>query len=431
MFAILLLPERRTAYLDFGEPFSFALADPEAHLRWVLASYDARRDEQWVLTPPQGAPIVARLLAEAAAAGKAADELNALRALGWYGLPEYVSLVIPYATDPRELVRRAAVHALGQLVHYDTIPILQTRLASDPSPDVQREALAALGKMGKLELLPEIERAGARGPDFALVAEEARQRTIVTAKRDLEALALHLVPSRDYEDLCVFMTWVDRVVEALLADPARPLEVRLHAARLLGLARQRRAFNRIGQVLARPTEPTPLRMECAIALGRLEHPRSVDALVEALDDPSLDDGLHSAVIDALGRTGSDRAIAPLLQHFDDRLATKHERVRNAVRDAARRAGPRRLLEDWLWTAPREGVSAVVVDRARWSDKVDPAWLLSSLDSPEADVRRDALLLLAHVGDKSSLPRVERVVREDAVLENQWLAAVVHRRLAAQ
>ncbi|MEO7095349.1 MAG: HEAT repeat domain-containing protein [Polyangiales bacterium] len=433
MFAIPILPGRQSAHLDFEERFDLGVPAIEPHLRWVLASYDARRDEQWVWPPHVGAPVVDRLLAEGR--GDQTREIPALRALGWYGIPEHFRSVVPYTDHPDEEVRRAAIHALGQLVHFDTIPLLQAHLASDASHAVQLEALGALGKMGKTELLPDFDIAAARGPDFAAVAAEARARTRATAQEGLEPLARHLLQSSDYEDLCVFMTFVFKVPLEHLVDPAMPMLPRLRAARLLGLTRQRRSFRALGTILANPSEPEALRMECAVALGRLEHPKAVEPLVTVLDDPATPPDLQLAVLHALGRTGSPRAIAPLLRHWDDRGGAIRDRVRLAVRDAGRREDARTLLDQWLWNEPVDpqqgGPSFVLVDPDRYTDRVDPARFIALLDDPGPTVRRDALLLLAYAGDRSHLPRIERVTIEDPIEENRWLAAVIHRRISAR
>ena len=423
MLAILTGPRSRLIYAEFGEPL-LPPEDREALLRWILADYERRRDEQWRCTPLEGSPIVRGLLSGASEPGFVA---GALLALGWYGELASARVLARYIDDPQPLVRKAAMRGLGQIGSFRAIPLVE-RALDDPDRQVAREALIALAKFGREETLKRAITEAAREPDAAVIVEHATRRTRALAARDAPGFVEATLESPWYEDLCASTALITKQLALIPPDPARPLEIRIRAARVLGLGRGRRSARFLLVALTDPKTPLPLRIECAQALARFSLPGILDSLLPLLDVEELE--LQLAIIAAVGSTGSQRALLPLLDRWDAREKTIREPVRLAIRTLGRSAVAEAVLNGW--TRPLEGESAIaaaVIEGDRWTLAEGRSWVLQRLARTEPASRVDAAAILGLIGEASDLPLLSRLAAHDPDEEVRWIAAAAARSLA--
>jgi HEAT repeat protein len=394
---------------DFGDPLE-PPRDPEAHLRWVLADHDARRDEQWQIAPPVGEPVLVKI---ARSAGRTPAELLPLiRALAFYAMPDEGPYVVgPLTRHPDAAVQRAAIHALGSMGAHDGLAYVWPFLQS-ADPALRREAVIATGKFGLPDAIPYLDSAAAGDPGLELLAARGRRRIEAVRSNDLDQLVNVVIATEDYEELGVLMPFIYQPVAVVLVEPGRPEIERLRAARLLGLARVRKVAAVLRVLLTEPTTSLPLRIQLVIALGRMRDGGAVTPLVSLLGDP--DPELQNAVITALGEIGDRRAFGPLLNRFGDRGGAVRERVRLA---ASRLAAPIPIqaFEDWsLGKMSLDGYAVYFFDDALGlASDLDRAFIDRALVDPRAEARREAALLLALFGTPLDAPRLAAMARSDA------------------
>ncbi len=423
MLAILSGPRDRLLRADLGEPLGLP-DDRKALLRWVLEDYPRRRDEQWRCAPPEGAPVATDLLHESKDPALVA---GALLALGWYGLPESGPELLRFLDDPDPLVRRAAIRGLGQIGWMPALPDLERKLG-DPDTRLRREALIAVGKYGRDETLQRVIAAAPKDPDGIAIVEQATRRTHALVKDDIPAFVEALIKGPDFEDLCVWMPFIWQQLSEMPPDQGRSLDVRIRAARLLGLGRARKGARNLLTTLGDPRTPLPLRVQCVIALGRFGLPGLLDPLVPLLgaEEPEL----QLAAIEAVGGTGSPRALSPLLGLWDAREESLREPVRLAIRALGRSTVADALLAGW--ERPAEGepaLTAAALDQDRWTTQEAAAWVRPKLRLPEPAARFDAAAVLALIGDGGDLAALRQIASQDPEEDVRWLAALAARSIA--
>ena len=422
MLAILTGPRDRFLRAEFGEPLGLP-EECKALLRWVIEDYPRRRDEQWRCAPPAGSPAASELLGELTDPALVAA---ALLALGWYGLPESGPQLAAYLDHPEPLVRRAALRGLGEIGWIPALPDVQRHL-DDPDPQLRREALLALARYGREETLKRVVAAASREPDGPAIVERATRRTRALAKDDIPGFAEAVLDSPDADDLCVWTPFIWEQLAQVPPDPRRKLELRIRAARLLGLGRARKSARALIDTIGDPLAPLPLRVEGVTALGRFGLPGTVDYLVPLLgaEEPEL----QLAAIAAVGGTGSSRALMPLLGLWDARQKTLREPVRLAVRALGRSTAVDALLRGW--TRPAEGEPArmvAVLDKDRWTTTDAAAWLRPQLARSEAAVRADAAAVLGLLGETADVAALSTLAADDPEDEVRWVAAMAARSL---
>ena len=221
-----------------------------------------------------------------------------------------------------------------------------------------------------------------------------------------------------------------------LQDKEQGETLRLRAARLLGLGQARKSAFALIRVMSAQNERLALRIESARAVGRLGGTRTVDALAAVLGQEEIEADLQEEVIEALGRTGSSRAIEPLLGHWDDRDGAHREGIRRALRELCRTSGADLLTtgadllnSSWIHQYPHgTAVNVYLVREDEWTGGYRADWIAPYFDRPTARARRDAALMLALLGTRSDLDRLEHMVYHDSSEENRWLAAIIHQRI---
>ena len=409
MLAIVNLTTGTLSRFDFGDPLE-PQRDPEAHLRWVLADYDARRDEQWTISPPEGEPVLVKI---ARSAGQSPGELLPLiRAFAFYAMPDHGPYVVgPLTQHPDGAVKRAAIHALGAMGAHDGLAYVWPFLES-PDAALRREAVIATGKFGLPDVIPYLDAAAAADPSLAPLAERGRRRIEAVVSENIDQLVDLVIATEDYEELGVLMPFIYQSVTAVLVDAARPEVERLRAARLIGLARVRKVARVLLLLLRDPKTSLPLRIQLVIALGCMRDRGAVTPFLGFVGGP--DPELQDAVITALGAIGDRRGFGPLLNRFDDRAGTVRERVRLAV---SRLAAPLDIKAFEDWSLGRLNLDAYAVyffdDALGLAPALDRAFIDRALTDPRPEVRREAALLLALFGGPFDAPRLAAMAQRDA------------------
>lgn len=427
MFAIVNPITGTLSRFDFGDPLE-PPRDPEAHLRWVLADHDARRDEQWQIAPPAGEAVLAKITRSAGQSP--AELLPLIRAFAFYAMPDEGPYLVGRLTrHPDAAVQRAAVRALGSMGAHDGLAYVWPFLQS-ADPVLRREAVVATGKFGLPDAIPYLDAAAAGNPGLEVLAARGRRRIEAVRSRDLDQLVDVMITTEDYEELGVLTPFLYQHVAMVLVEPRRPEIERLRAARLLGLARVRKAAAVLRVLLSDPTVSSPLRIQVVIALGRIRDGGAVTPLLGFLGSPEPE--LQDAVITALGEIGDRRAFGPLLNRFGDRAGAVRERARLA---ASRLAAPLaiRAFEDWsLGKTSLDGYAVYFFDDALGlAPELDRAFIDRALVDPRAEARREAALLLALFGGPLDASRLAAVARSDADELVRRVAAHGEEKLRAQ
>ena len=223
-------------------------------------------------------------LIEALSFESPAIRAQAAHALGFRGQPEAVQplldrLALP---EPDGDVRQSIYEALGRLGAPEALPALWRCQAKESAAPIRAHCIEALGRLGTREAVGIILAALARTTD-ALVRDHAVDALGNFPYRRVAAALAALLPDADE-------TLRQRVLLALgrtgAADRVRPLlgadpsaEVRMTAARVLGLLHDRESAAALLEALADPH--ALVRKEAALALGYLEEP-AARAPLEAL-----------------------------------------------------------------------------------------------------------------------------------------------------
>jgi HEAT repeat protein len=423
MLAILELKTGKLAYFEFGDPLD-PKRDAEAHLRWVLADYTNRRDEQWCLSPPVGDPVLVRLLEEA---GNQPEKLLPLiRALGWYGIPESSLLVSKYLGHHNVEIKLAAIKSLGQMGLYDSIRDIWPFL-DNPERTFRRVALVALGKFGKKEVLPKLEATAGSDAKMQPLFEQAERRIEAVASGELAAVVEAVIGTDEYEDLLVFIVFAWESVAMILSDRKRTNLVRCRAARLLGLGRVRKATRALITILNDTTETVELQVQVAIALGRLEAWKALDILILRLN--STEPTLQEAVVVSLGQIGKPQAFAPLLKQWDERSGALREKIRLAVRQLCSVSGTQ-LLTDMLKRNALLSTPGIyfIEDSLDLSQNYRSDLVDFQLNSKRIEARRDAILLLAYFGQRDDADKLAKLSQQDEDSTNRDMAQLGYNRL---
>jgi len=385
--------------------FRFALGaapeadfEAEAHLRWVLESYESRRDEQWRVPPLTGGLLLTRFYYEVVAAGSGPALAPILLAFGFYGtLVSYARhLAREQLSNPNHVVVAAAARALGSFDDPQQIDALTPGLSS-ADPAVNRQSFFSIARLARPEDMPLLEAAthGEAAREAALLV--ARRRQAATAAGDVPAyLRATLSHAAFYEDLVGSAKFALKELTALfVTDGALDEPARARCVRVLGLARLRSSGVASSALRFALDDRTSrfFRLECIRYLGRVQA-RVADRLGLLLDDPDRE--IVRATVVTLGQIGDGAAVGRVLNTYD-----AHEGdLRADVELAAWRMSV--ALDDASYAAWARAERELVPHSVYFFDRglkleLPEGELTGLLTHAETLVRREAALLLAIAG----------------------------------
>lgn len=401
---------------EFGPP-SGPPEGLEPFLRWVLADYPARYEEQWRVSSEESVRVLARWLDTADTDEERRDIITAI---GFYFEQSGADPLLPWLghTDPR--MRAVTVRALGRTAVFDTVPSVAAVL-DDPDADVRLQAVIALGTIEHHSALPFLDATAVKHPDLASAIELSRA-LIVAGEAGDERTSARLLLASDRHDDAIRLALVDfPSMPAILLDTAEPPLVRARAARAIGIARHKRTGLVLLKVVPDPTTPMEVRVAAVEALGRLGSSNASEFLLPLLDDPQL--ALQEAAVTAIGRVRDARAFLPLVAKWDDHGGALRRRLDVALRQVCTETGSDDLTARFEWTYRRDPELYFITDNLELRRGYRPDLVRGELSSPDPLARKDAAVLLSYFGDASDGPRLEALHLGDPVEEIRWIAAI--------
>jgi HEAT repeat protein len=199
---------------------------------------------------------------------------DAVMLLGAMHRPDASRVASAALTDPDEIVRATAAHAVLSLPADETVPLL-VQLLNDKKEFVRREAAYALGQTHSPKAVPDLTRvfgadkeAGVRGAAAVALGEIGDSSAVVPL-----ISALH-----------------HSIEGSKRSGHGENNEFVLRSAvRALGQIRDRVAVSTLAGILTDKRSASDVKREAAFALGRIGDPSALDALdlAESSSDPYL------------------------------------------------------------------------------------------------------------------------------------------------
>jgi HEAT repeat protein len=427
VLALIVFPGGDLAALGFASPPEQGLT-PEQHVRAVLAGYSARKGELLDVGSGRAVEILTRIL-ESSGDSPAAI-LPPIRALGFMARPQGFDAVARHLNHSDAGVRLAVIRTLGQMNKFDAIPLIEPFLRS-PNRDERREAIVALGKFGKTEEIQRIDAAAAGDPDLERLAREAAARIAATVKGlrtgRYDELVDAVIDTAEYEDLVGFIMFTKFRLLEILSDKTRDPRTRSRAITVLSLARVRRAGLPMRDILADLSQPDDLRLRAVWGLGLTRTRSAVPQLAALLDDPLP--SMRDLCILSLGRIGDTRALEPLIARWDAADGARRDQLRLALFRLRSQTSVAALLDPLRTYQPRAVAEVYFIsDSLELSRGYHGAALVPFLNSPLAEDRRDALLLLATFGTAADSPLLKNYSEFDDDALNREIANLGVERL---
>ena len=425
MLAILSLPNGSLARLEFGEPLDPELTI-EQKLNWILDDWNKRRDELWSIPTNESRLILLDWLEAANIKTPPARLAALILAIGWLGRQEGSEMVEAWLDHPSDEVKLAVIRALGEIQIFDAAPKLQPFL-THPEKVFRETAVAAMGKLWRSTDARQLKAAADADPELRPLVKEMTDYMAAMATHNPERIANAAIASREYEDLLPWIVFVKDPLIELIRDRRRMALHRQRAVRLFGLVRYRRVAGVLRNYVTDDGEPVSLRVEAAIAIGRAGIHSAVDLLIGLLDHP--DPRLQEACVVALGMLHDPRALRPLLRHWNDRDGALREPLRLASRRlcvvhgteslalALRERRQVRIEESWF------------IDRDRLQAGYRRGTLDAFLASPQAEIRRDAILCIAFLARRTEAARLSQAAASETDDRNRELAQLGYRLLS--
>jgi HEAT repeat protein len=138
------------------------------------------------------------------------------------------------------------------------------------------------------------------------------------------------------------------------------------------------------------------------------------ALEIALDDPADDAATWTAVASALARWAERENVPALLKTLDDEI---NDDVVDALIRLRDKRGPVALAKQ-LESDNVDDASAALLRMHGEGIDVEDAVADFMLATPEVDAKVDAIQLLAKVGTRTSIPKIEKAMRENVELKDE-------------
>lgn len=399
---------------EFG-PSSQPPRDLEGFLRWILADFSNRFEEQWRTNFRDSVGILARWLPLAQTQGQL---ITIIRMMGLYFEESSADFLLPYAKHPDPAIRAATARALGRAAMFHTIPYLGA-LTLDPDPHVRVQAVIALGLMEHSDGLPLLDVALAQDPALGPQVQKSRRLIHAGEKNDVFTTARVTLANDEFEDATRHAVVDFPSIPSLYEDRQEHTVVRARAARAQGLGRHRRSGLGLLKIVQDDTEPPPVQLMAIKSLGRLGSSNTVRFLLPFLAHPEQE--FQEVTITAIGTIRDESRFDTLVGLWDARGGS----LRPAIIDAlCRMSDPGTdLTTRPEWRLYDQLEICFIGDDMRVSRRFEHAAVLSQLKSHDALARRDAAILLAYFGDASDVAALEWLHQNEPTEETRWICAI--------
>ncbi len=337
------------------------------------------------VAPERAGPVFVTAL------GDSSDRVRTAAVVALYerGDSERLAEAVVRLPAARGQARATAVQALLKLHHAGSSSKLANALVYRPDYDALSEEEKALIPA----LLRAEERPEAAGEVVDLLISALADAQEIVAER-AEALLVRLGPAS-----------TEALVRELAAGATPD-----RAAAVIGEIKDARALQPLVAGLCHPD--AGVRSQCCSALGKLRDPAAVEPLLQATQDPEHEVRvLASAALDSLGTAAIALSIAALLRPMLGEAVTERSQLRtlpkggvgHSIELATGSPAPEQTEPTPLWRLGYQAVQLRLTARAT---------------RPESRNRTSARLMRSPPIDMSSVERVEAVVWESDVADNE-------------
>lgn len=392
-------------------------------LRWVLADYMTRYEEQYRVPGGRGLAVLLPWLAAATTDEQGRDILTAI---GLYFEDSPQRRVLPWLDHPSPVVRAAATRALGRLGLDANVPRLG-RMLHDPDGGVRVQAVRALALSEVRAAFPLLDAAVIADPNLAPDVSAARDVLAEGVRGDNLGSMVRLLSGSEYDDATRYALWTADIALKVLEDRSHPRYVRARAARALGLGRGPRAATQLLAFVEDDAEDVEVRAAAIVALGRAGSSAASRYFLPLLDHP--EPRIQEAAVMATGLSRDARQVTPLLSLWDARGGGLRVPVKTALRRLATASGRRVLASRPRWIYPADHAWYVITDGLEVHRTFRRDLVLPYLASLDEQARGDAAVLLAYFGDATDKARLEGLYLGDPSEEVRWLGAIGVREMA--
>jgi HEAT repeat protein len=403
VFAFARTLDDELAYFEFGEPL-----DPEmpieAHLRWILADFEARKDEFNRLSRSHAAALLVQWLSE----GPSGDALRTLiRAIGFLRFTSTAPAIEPYLAHATTEVQVEAILALGRIGALASQPKIHPFLES-PDRLLRRAAIVALSRSLNSADLDRLDVAAGADPELRHIVRQGRQRLAAARLRDLRTFTEVVLETEEFEDLIPLVEFTWQFIVDIAQNRQRDPLVRLRALSVIRTVHMRRADRALAAILTGDAELPEIRLQAAIAAGPCKATSTVDSLVAMVSSEPRP--VKEIAIRSLGQIGEARALDTLLTSWQS-SAESREIIRVAIRRLCKVPSTSvidtlRALEPWQ---PR-AVYFITSD-LRLIEEYRAGLLDGEVQSANVMARRDAIVLIAYLGGPSERPKIEALTKD--------------------
>lgn len=388
-----------------------------ALLRWVLADYMTRYEEQYRVP---GGSALAVLLPWLAAATTDEQRRDILTAIGLYFEDSPQKHLVPWLDHPSPVVGAAATRAIGRL-GLDANVARLGRMLDDPDGGVRVQAVRALALSEKASAIPLLDAAVIKDPNLAPDVSAALDVLAEGVRGNNLGSMVRLLAGSEYDDATRYALWTDDVALKVLEERSHPRYVRARAARALGLGRGPLAATQLRAFVEDDAEDVEVRAASIVALGRAGSSAASRYFLPLLDHPEA--RIQEAAVTATGLSRDARQVAPLLSLWDARGGGLRLEVKTALRRLATAAGRRALTSRPQWIFPADPAWYVITDTLEVHRTFRRDLILPHLASVDEQARGDAAVLLAYFGDATDKARLEVLYLGDPSEEVRWIAAI--------
>jgi HEAT repeat protein len=398
------MPDDELVYFEFGDPL-----DPdmplESELRWILADFDARKDAFNALSRSQSVGLMIDWLAQAQDDPAALKTL--IRAIGFLRFPSSARALEPYLAHPAVEIQAETILALGRIGALESLPKIE-RFLDSPDVSLRRAAIVALSRSLDDAVFDRLEAAAGGNPELRLIVRQGRRRLAAAKAKDLETFTNIVLETEEFEDLIPLTEYAWRFIVQIAQDRTRDDVVRLRALSVIRTTWMRRADTGLAQILADRTNPPEIVLQAAIAAGPCRAESAVGSLIMLLTSEPLP--FKTIAIRSLGQIGSADAFDTMLASWQH-LEPLRSEIRLAIRRLCKVPGEAvvdllRANEHW---APR--VTYFITGDLRLIEGYTHGLVDDELRSSNAMARRDALVIVAYLGDSSERPKLEALTKD--------------------